>query len=189
MFMKLVPDITILRNYGCAQVWPSQIGITNAPPTYEVRKSVALILCGMALGILGLNVALALQNRTLKEEIAAPPAMLPSVGAKVRQLQGVALDGSKIQVLFTGQGKRTLLFVFSTECGVCDLNWPQWDAIARSVQSKQYRLVYANIQSALTNQYVQQYGIKDALVFARLDPRSEVALNLRLQRHVLIVGT
>lgn len=148
-----------------------------------------MILFAGTFAILCLNVALVLQNRTLKREMAAPPALLPQVGTKIERLEGVALDGSKIQVQLTGQDEETLLFVFSTRCAVCTLNWPQWQAISRSGQGRPLRLVYANIESPLGREYAKRYGIEDATVFAQLDPRYEVALNLRLTPLTILLGT
>src|SRR5690348_15542435 len=113
-------------------------------------KVVALAAAIGFAGILALNFALIRQNRHLKAELAAPPALLPKIGTRIDQLAGVALDGSQARVLFDGQARRTLLFVFSTRCAVCNLNWPQWQAITRSVPSQNFRLVYANIQSPIT---------------------------------------
>lgn len=143
-------------------------------------KVVALAAAIGFAGILALNFALIRQNRHLKAELAAPPALLPKIGTRIDQLAGVALDGSQARVLFDGQARRTLLFVFSTRCAVCNLNWPQWQAITRSVPSQNFRLVYANIQSPITQDYERQYGIEHATVFAELDPRYESGLNLRL---------
>src|SRR6185437_4838065 len=148
--------------------------------TYEIRKPIAVVLFAGALAVLCLDAVLIIQNRTLKKEMVAPPSLLPQVGAKIERLEGVALDGSKAQISFTGQGKETLLFVFSTNCGVCNLNWPEWKSIAQSAQARPLRLVYANIESHLSPEYAERYGIGGATVFAQLDPRYEAALNLRL---------
>lgn len=157
--------------------------------TYAIRKPVAVILFLGILAILGLNVALVIQNRTLKKEMAASPALLPQVGTRIEQLEGAALDGSKIQVSFNGQSEPTLLFIFSTRCGVCDLNWPQWDSIARTMRGRPFRLVYASIYSPLTREYAERYGIGEATVFAQLDPQYEVTLNLRLTPLTILLGT
>lgn len=161
--------------------------MSNAP-MYAIRKPIAIILFVGALAILGLNVALVLQNKTLKEEMAAPPALLPKIGTRIGQLEGAALDGSKVQVSFTGQRQEPLFFVFSTRCGVCALNWPQWRSVARLAQGRPLRLVYANIESPLDREYAGQYGIQDATVFAQLDPRYEAALNLRLTPETILIG-
>lgn len=83
-------------------------------------------------------------------------------------------------VPFSRQGKQSLLFVFSTRCGVCTLNWPTWQSIARSAEGRPLRLVYADIQSPMDPLYAKQYGLEKAIVFEQLDPRYEAELNLRL---------
>lgn len=158
-------------------------------PTYVIKRPLALVLLVGVLAILALNVALILQNRTLKRDIVAPPALLPQVGTTFQELEGVGLDGSKLQVSFARQRNETLLFVFSTRCGVCTLNWPHWQSIARALQGRPVRLVYANIQSPFNPGYAGQYGIRNATVFAQLDPRYEAALNLQATPITLLVST
>lgn len=148
-------------------------------PNYGIRKPVALILLAAAVAMFCINVALILQNRRLKAEMAAPAPLLPQVGTKIDRLEGIALDGTKVQVTFTGQTQETLFLVFSTQCGVCELNWPQWQSIARSARAQRIRLVYADVESPLSRQYAEQHGIDKATLFAELDPRCQVALNLR----------
>lgn len=160
----------------------------SSSSTYAITKPVAVLLTAGVLAILCLNVALILQNRTLKERLAAPPALLPQVGIKIERLEGVSLDGSKIQVSLTGQEDETLLFVFSTNCGVCTLNWPAWEAVAQSIQGRPYRLLYATIESPLSKEYAAHHGIEDRTVFAQLDPRYEAALNLRLTPLTILLG-
>ena len=161
----------------------------SSSSSYAIRKPVAVVLSLGVLAILGLNVALILQNRTLKWEIAAPPALVPRVGTTINQLEGVALDGSRLQVPLAGQDDDTLLFVFSTRCGVCDLNWPMWQSITRAIQGKPYRLVYASIAFTLDREYARQHQIEGATVFAQLDPRLQLELNLTITPLTILFGS
>lgn len=146
----------------------------------RIPKPAALALTLAFIGIISINVALVLQNRTLKGEISAPPPWLPQVGTKIDQLAGVGLDGRRLELPFGTQQQRTLLFVFSTRCAVCNLNWPQWQSIAHSLQREPLRLVFANIESPIDGGYAKLYGIDRDTVFAQLDPAYQAALNLRL---------
>lgn len=137
-------------------------------PNYGIRKPVALILLAAAVAMFCINVALILQNRRLKAEMAAPAPLLPQVGTKIDRLEGIALDGTKVQVTFTGQTQETLFLVFSTQCGVCELDWPQWQSIARSARAQRIRLVYADVESPLSRPYAEQHGIDKATLFAEL---------------------
>lgn len=158
-------------------------------PAYGIRKPLAAVLLAAVVAILCINVALILQNKKLKAEIAAPPGFLPKVGTKVARLDGAALDGSRIQVLFAGQKRETLVFVFSTRCAVCALNWPQWQSIASSAHAQSLRLMYVDIDSPLSSDYVKQHGIDKAVVFAQLDPSYEAALDLRLTPVTILLAS
>lgn len=152
----------------------------NQAKSTAPHAAALVIIATCCLVLLGADVAFFIQNRTLKKEIASPPALLPRVGARIERLEGLSLDGSKVEVPFSGRGEATLLFVFSTECGICNLNWPNWQAIARSVRNEPYRVVYADIQSRVGPDYLVRYGIEDATVLAEVDAGSQVALNLRV---------
>ena len=69
-------------------------------PIYAIGNPVAMILFAGAFVILGFNVALIIQNRILKREMAAPPAILPQSGATIYGLEGAAWNGVKAKVLF-----------------------------------------------------------------------------------------
>ena len=158
--------------------------------TYAIRKPVGVALLGAALVLVSLNIALTLQNRTLKREVFAPTALTPQVGTRIDRLEGVAPDGSKVEVSFDDASQQTLLFVFSDECRVCDLNWPEWQSVARSVNRERLRLLYANIESTLSPEYTKEYGIDSATVFAELDPRYQLILHLRVTPlTILLSGT
>lgn len=156
---------------------------------FAIRKSAALVLCVGVVALIGLNIALLLQNRKLKQQLVAPPDLVPKIGTRIDALEGIALNGSKIRLPFTGQGKETLLFVFSTDCGVCSLNWPTWQSIAQSIPNGSYRLAYADVMSHMTETYAQEYRIAGAPVFAELDAQNQAALNLRLTPLTILLSS
>jgi hypothetical protein len=141
----------------------------------------ALLVC--------LNVALIIQNRELKRRISTPPGLLPTLGAKVSSLVGVGPDRARVVVPFPAGGAKTLLFVFSTTCGVCDLNWPAWQGIAGSLDRRSYRVVYVNLHSAISSEYITKHGVFGGAVLAELDPHSIVALNLRVTPMTVLLGS
>lgn len=72
-----------------------------------------------------------------------------------------------------------MLFVFSTTCRICDLNWRSWETLASGLDGAHYNLVYANIGQGLTSKYLSDHPIARTAVFDQLDPRDIVELNLR----------
>jgi hypothetical protein len=145
------------------------------------QKLLSLMLSILSLLLICLNVALVVQNRRLKAIAQAPsPSFVPQVGTKFSKLDGAALDGSRLILPFGTDSRKTLLLVFSTNCRVCDLNWPAWQSVARSIVGRPYRLVYANIHSLLTDAYVARHNMSDGMVFAEIDPHTSIDLHLEV---------
>jgi hypothetical protein len=138
--------------------------------------------------LLVLNIALILQNRALKAPEVVPASMLPPRGTKVDRIDGLSLDGASMQVGFGGDHRRTLLYVFSTTCGVCKVNWPNWQALNKTVDTRSFRLMYANINSEMSREYLDTHGLPADKVFAQLDPRSRAALNLQVTPLTIMLG-
>ena len=138
--------------------------------------------------LLVLNIALILQNRALKAPDVVPASMLPSRGARVDKIAGLSLNGTPMQVGFGGDHRRTLLYVFSTTCGVCKVNWPNWQAINKTADTRSFRLMYANINSEMSKNYLDSHGLPADKVFAQLDSRSRAALNLQVTPLTIMLG-
>jgi len=94
-----------------------------------------------------------------------------------------------VSVLFPPGGAKTVSFVFSTDCHICDLNWPAWHGIVDSLNHGSYRLVYVNLRSSLSSKYLTEHGVVRETVFAELDPHSIVALNLSLTPLTVLLGS
>lgn len=153
----------------------------DADAKIQPHKVVSVLFAILSFTLLCLNVALITQNRRLKAIAEAPsPAFAPSIGMKISKLDGAALDGSRLTLPFNGDGRKTLLLVFSTNCRVCDLNWPAWQSLAPSIAGRPYRLVYGNIRSFLTRSYVASHDMSGATVIAEIDPGTSAKLHLQV---------
>ena len=147
-----------------------------------------LPLAVLTLVLLCLNVALLVQNRALKAKHQPVPALLPRLGTKISKLDGVGPDGARVSVIFPADSAKTVLLVFSPGCHTCDLNWPAWRGIVDSLDRRSCRVVYANIGPPLSSEYLTEHGISGATVFAKLDPRLIVSLNLSLTPMTVLLG-
>jgi hypothetical protein len=146
-----------------------------------IRRLILAVSVLLVLAVLVLNVALILQNRKLKQAASAPPqGLVPTVGSMVKRLEGTRLNGSHFAVPFDHDSAPTLLLVFSVNCHFCDLNWSRWTSLAQSLQGRRVRIVYVNHNSPLTTDYLQLHGVFEGQVYNQLDPKYEVALNLRV---------
>jgi hypothetical protein len=145
-------------------------------------------LAALTILLVCLNAALVVQNRHLKARGQTAAALLPAPGTKISKLDGMGPDGARVSVLFPTDGAKTVLFVFSTVCHYCDLNWSAWHTIVSSLNHSSYRAVYVNIRSSLSTAYLTEHGVYGGTVFAELDPRSIVALKLGLTPMTVLLG-
>jgi hypothetical protein len=145
-------------------------------------------LAALTVLLVCLNTALVIQNRQLKARGQTAAALLPALGTKISKLDGVGPQGGRVSVLFPTDGPKTVLFVFSTVCHYCELNWSAWHGIVSSLNRRSYRVVYVNIRSSLSSGYLTEHGVYDGTVFSELDPRSVVALNLGITPVTVLLG-
>jgi hypothetical protein len=149
----------------------------------------SLVFPVLSVVLLVLNVALVVQNRTLKVPPKTLASLLPSPGARINELLGLSLDGAQMDVKFANvDHRKTILFVFSTTCGVCKVNWPNWQELTKEANTRSFRLIYANINSTVTRDYFDKYGLSVDNVFADLDARSRAALNLQVTPLTIILS-
>lgn len=135
------------------------------------------------------NFLLIRQNVNLKKQVgAAPKSMQPVLGSNVPALEGVDPTGNRITLSYGQDARPTLLLVFSTKCGACTVNWHTWDSVVHAVDKTKFRVVYVDVFSPLTGEYVREYGISNSIVFAETDPKSIVAYNLQLTPETLLVS-
>ena len=152
------------------------------------RRFPTLIFPALTALLLALNVLLVVQNRALKAVPPTPASLLPARGVRINEIDGLSIDGSPIDIQFGKDHRKTMLFVFSTSCGVCTANWPNWEKLSKSVNPTVFRLAYANINSEMSKKYSDRYGLPAADVFAQLDARSRTQLNLQLTPLTIVLG-
>jgi hypothetical protein len=158
-------------------------------PTYQIRRSTVLLAAALAVGLIFSNATLFSQNRRLKSRDGALPAsIVPTVGASLPPLVGVDLQGKKLDLSYGGDPRKTILLVFSPSCGVCTINWPVWESLAKEADPGLYRIVYASTTSGVTSDYTSLYGISNSLVFSRLDPKSQIAYKLQFTPETILIG-
>jgi len=154
-----------------------------------IRRSFIAIFVCVFIALVAVDWLLLRQNSTYERarqaEIAASG---PKVGTVVPPLDGVDVSGAPVSVDHSSAGRPTLLFVFSTECPICTLNWPRWETLARRLDSKRCRLVYANVAGPMGRQFLNEHGLNGVTVLARLDPRTLEAYSLHATPMILVIG-
>lgn len=157
---------------------------------YEVTKTSFILGIVIFVLVLSLDVALLRQNRKLGESLAAQTSSLAiAVGSNVPSISGLSVDGKEEAIDYGKDPRKTLLFVFSTECGVCTKNWPTWESLAGHVDTKSMRLIYANLSKTVSPEYLSSHKLNSATVLAQLDPKVTVAYDLSLTPQLLLISS
>ena len=116
--------------------------------------------------------------------------MAPQVGAAIPELQGLASDREPVTVTLATGSRHTILFVFSTECPLCNANWPFWEAVARQVDTNRFRLVYLNTANSMSEDYTQShYFHPSADILGSIDPQNIEDYSFRLTPIVLLIDS
>jgi hypothetical protein len=142
-----------------------------------------------AVALLVANVLLVVQNARLKRQLSQkPPAWRPPVGTVVPAIQGLALDGQRLRLDWGTDHRDTFLFVFSQHCAYCDLEWPTWESLTRSIRPELHRIAYVNTTAPLQPDYVKKWHLNNSTVLADLDPNSLSIINARMTPEVIQIS-
>lgn len=153
------------------------------------KKGTIIIFMVLGVVLAVTNLLLVRENRGLRALLSERQRSLePQVGAVVASLSGHDLDGNGFTVDYGQDSRKTLVFVFSTKCRVCDRNWPYWQGIIRSVEKGSFRLVFVNLLSPLSADYIAKYNLARFSVIADLDPKHIVEYNLRLTPQTILIN-
>jgi len=158
--------------------------------TITVGTTWAILLAILMAVLLFLDWRLMTRNGLLQSALSArEQTLIPQTDSLVPALDGVTPTGVPATVTYGNDARPTLLFIFSTECSVCDANWPSWESITKRIDETKYRIVYANLSRAIDSGYIKaHYFVPHAPIFAQLDTQTVVAYKLRLTPLLLLIG-
>ena len=121
-----------------------------------------ITLGACCLVLLGINIALVLQNRQLKAQISLPPPVLElPAGTNVPDLKGFDLGGKPIEVDYGKDRRKVLLLVYSPTCGFCAQNWPKWWDVMSSLNRDAVLPVAVDVTSTTTAVFVAELSWQD----------------------------
>jgi thiol-disulfide isomerase/thioredoxin len=145
-----------------------------------------------ALCLLALTVIVVRQNLQLKDEVqqvrnARVSQLQITIGTKVTEFNAFGRDGAVISLTYGHDSRPTLLMVFSTTCGFCDINWPQWEGLRSKYDNNSVRLVWLNLGSSMSSSLLQSRHLESALLLNGPDPSAVVTYDFRLTPQTLVI--
>lgn len=102
----------------------------------------------------------------------------PLVGRNVPPITGVDRRGDRRSIEYGKDPRPTLIYSFSQNCGACRANWAAMKGV-QSLSPDRLRIIYVDLKETLTEEYLRDHGLAQEVLFAKLDPFSEVSYQVR----------
>jgi len=155
----------------------------------RLSRPLASLFVGFAVLLSAANLLLIRQSRNLQARLQSVRKELEiQPGNTVPALSGKDPQGNPLVIGYGQDKKQTVLMVFSPECGVCEVNWPNWDRAIRTADANGDRVVGVNLAPALSQKYLDQHGLRDHSVIAEADASAVFGYNLRFTPQTIVVG-
>lgn len=165
--------------------------MSDSPTSYQIGKKRMTFFILLVVVMAGLNVALLVQNRTLKAAAATPSgsrSIALKAGKVLPTLTGLDAEGHKLTFDYGADPRKTVLLVFSPRCPYCTENMPDWRALAQGIDPKSYRMVAVSLLSEGAKEYVATHGLSDVPVITDPDPKNRVAYEMNLSPQMVLIG-
>jgi peroxiredoxin/uncharacterized membrane protein YphA (DoxX/SURF4 family) len=109
-------------------------------------------------------ILLSKQNNELKSRLAMLIGGGNNVSLKPNDLappfKALGLEGQEVAITYHGESAKTLLLIFSTSCGACERNLPNWSEIVSKMQGGSCRVMGISLDPLNnTKNYVLKSGI------------------------------
>lgn len=161
--------------------------MTRQAPVYEISGRKAILLVLLVTALLGLNVALVVQNRSLKASAGGSRSITLAAGKVLPPLTGKDTQGRDLTFDYGKDPRKTLLLVFSPRCGYCTDNMPNWRAAAQNVDANAFRVVAVSTLPEGAGEYVSKHGLTGVPVVAEPDPKNRVAYEMNLTPQTVLL--
>jgi hypothetical protein len=142
------------------------------------------VLCVL---MLGLNVLLLHALRQQKDLTEACRGLLGvAPGVRLPDLKGTDLQGHSVSASTTGPQK-TILLVFSPNCGYCKKNWPNWQSLLSQLD-RSVNVAFVNVTSTLDTSFLARQHIQNYRVLERVEPALKQEYRLTSTPQTIVIG-
>lgn len=138
--------------------------------------------------LLASNLALLALNHRLRRGLAAAAKPHLEAGDVVPPLRALDASGKPAHVGFGGDGRRTLVLVFSPTCGWCDLNMPSWSALLDGAGPRGVRTFAVATRQERSAEYAARHRLARAGVLVEAEPRDAFAWRLVVTPQTILIG-
>lgn len=136
---------------------------------YEVSKGKFLLSIILGVVLVGINAYLLIQNRRLSSSIDdVLEASHLNSGAIVSTLRGVDIEGHNVIIDYVEGDRKTVLFIFTPDCGYCEQIMPFWQGISEKIDRRAFRVFAVSLKSDGTKEFVSRYRLTSSPVLEKV---------------------
>lgn len=133
----------------------------------------------LSIALLAINLLLAQQNKQLKFYAGERDHSFGlNAGKQLPPIEGFDVAGNKLSLSYRGDGRKTLLLVFSPGCRYCHENMPNWQRVVNQLNTKEYRVIAISLKSEGAKEYMTNYNLTDVPLITELSPKVRTAYGL-----------
>jgi peroxiredoxin len=116
--------------------------------------------------LLASNIFLILKNIQLTKKVEESKLFVTEEGYKFSRLKFNRLDGHEETVNFSGEGLKTLLFVFSPSCNYCVQQYASWKELAGNLDYTRWRVLAVTSEDSYDKirAHIEEHGLSDIKV-------------------------
>lgn len=155
--------------------------------TFKFNKVSFAIIGLVFLGLVGLNIFLINQNKTLKSEGKNREIVLKE-GKSLIPLQGLDINNEKQKIEWGTENQKTLIMIFSPQCGYCHENMPMWKEIAGKINKTDFRTVAVSSFPNGAKEFIEEYEFSNIPIVIEPEPASKVEYVMYLTPQTVLVN-
>ena len=150
----------------------------------KVPLPLAILVGISALFMTTTSVYLIREVRSLRASLLA--TMEIPLHAIVHPITATDLDQRAAAIDYP-DGKKTILFIMSPTCPVCEKNWPQWERIAQGLDPKRARALVLDISNGSIRVLSGLHELHGLPLFTNVSAESVVEYRFRITPQTIVV--
>jgi hypothetical protein len=129
-----------------------------------------------------------LQKRVASLTSAERSKVEAPVGRQIADFRAVDHGGVPRSITFSDSpDTRTLLFIFSPQCSVCEKTWPQWSTLREKLAALAVRTIFIDQSGTASTDYLQRFRLESRDVLTYLPSRTAALLQVGATPQIIMM--
>lgn len=115
------------------------------------------------------------QNLNLRTSLDQAKRFVPDAGYQFDTISATTLDGDDAPIVFTQDGKSTILLIFNTNCQYCLQQYPYWRELVTSVNRNEWNIIAISSErdTDIIGKHLEEHGLSN--IDVRVVQSSEIS--------------